>query len=659
MNLNCTLNDIYEFYQKYPEEITNIYVDTRFGYKRIEAVGITAYNSEVLEIITENNNVIMGSPEHLMLSNGMEWRHLKDLDIGDILYTKDGEIRIKKITTLEEKMDLMDIQVEDVHEFYANGLVSHNSTFIDAICLVLFNKSFRKLPKPLLINSKNKKQCLGEVNFEIGSKKYLVRRGIKPDIFEIWIDGEMVDQSARSLDYQEYLEQQILQINYKSFTQIVILGSRAYTPFMELKTGPRREVIEDLLDLTIFSKMNLVLKERLKLLTESVQKLDSKIDSLNSTKSIKERYIVQTEKQNESMEGAIRSNIDSTSKEIQQLEKNISTSKLELEKLVSQLVTDSKPIEKKLNKLIEIRGGITNNKTNHSKIVQFYGKYDACPTCNQEIDKEFKHSLIEDSSTKLASYEAGLVELNGKIDEHQRLLSTINTNVSTISTKQSTLRQLEYQLSTKIGQLKQYEKDLTNAQNRNIIDTNSEKREIEQLIKQIEEFELEKSGLDYSKKYLTMSGKLLKDDGIKTMIIAQYLPVINKLINYYLDIMGLFVSFTFDENFSETFKSRFRDNHVYNCFSEGEKMRINLAILFTFRKIASLKNTCNCNLLILDEILDSVLDSDGIEILTNILREFEDNNVFMISHKDEMHDKFGRTMKFYKKDDYSIMEEIL
>ena len=170
---------------------------------------------------------------------------------------------------------------------------------------------------------------------------------------------------------------------------------------------------------------------------------------------------------------------------------------------------------------------------------------------------------------------------------------------------------------------------------------------------------MEKSGLDYSKKYLTMSGKLLKDDGIKTMIIAQYLPVINKLINYYLDIMGLFVSFTFDENFSETFKSRFRDNHVYQNFSEGEKMRINLAILFTFRKIASLKNTCNCNLLILDEILDSVLDSDGIEILTNILREFEDNNVFMISHKDEMQDKFGRTMKFYKKDDYSIKEEIL
>jgi DNA repair exonuclease SbcCD ATPase subunit len=535
---------------------------------------------------------------------------------------------------------------------------SGKSSMIDAICFALFNKSFRNLSKPKIVNSKNKKQCLCEVNFEIGTKQYLVKRGIKPDIFEIWIDNEMVDQSAKKFDYQEYLEQQILQLNYKSFTQIVILGSRAYTPFMELKTGPRREVIEDLLDLTIFSKMNLVLKERIKSLTDSVQKLDTKIDSLYNTKSLKEKYVQQAEKQNQSIEESIISNIDTTNTKLSQVEQNLEKNKQEFERLLSELVTDSRPLEKKLNKFVEIRGGILSNKTNHTKIVQFYSKYDSCPTCNQEIDEEFKSGLILDSTSKLESYEAGLVDLNAKIDLHQKQVREINNNAAILTNLQSTIRNFEHHKETLLYQLKQYEKQLTDAQNRNTIDTNTEKNEIAQLLSQIEEYTAEKDSLEYSKKYLNMSGKLLKDDGIKTMIISQYLPVINKLINHYLTVMDFFVSFNFDENFDEIIKSRHRDNFSYANLSEGEKMRVNLSILFTFRKIASLKNTCNTNLLILDEIADSVLDSDGIEILTQILKEFEDNNVFMISHKDEMMDKFDRTLKFFKQNDYSIMEEI-
>lgn len=532
------------------------------------------------------------------------------------------------------------------------------STMIDALCLALFNKPFRKLPKPKLINSKNKKQCLVEVNFKIGTKEYLVKRGMKPDVFEIYIDGEMVDQSAKSLDYQEYLEQQILQLNYKSFTQIVVLGSKSYTPFMELKTAPRGEVVEDLLDLTIFSRMNIILKERIKNLSEHISGIENTIYNLENTKNTKIQYVNKIEQQNISVESSIKENIDKVTSQIKILEDNISIKNTELDELLSNLETDSTSISTKLNKFIEMRGGILNNKTNHTKIVQFYSSNDSCPTCKQVIDNEFKQSLVKESSSKIETFDSGLVQLNEKITEYQSMYNTIKQNVSKIESVRQCINQWTNEKRIFVNQLEQYNKELTNSQTRGTIDTQIEKNEIESIISEIDRHSKELSELIDKRQYLNLSGKMLKDDGIKTMIISQYLPIINKLINYYLGMMDFFVSFNFDENFDEIIKARHRDVFEYNNFSEGEKMRINLAILFTFRKIAELKNTCNTNLLIMDEILDGVLDSDGIEVLTSILKEFEGNNVFMISHKDEMMDKFKRTLKFVVHDDYSICEEI-
>jgi DNA repair exonuclease SbcCD ATPase subunit len=532
------------------------------------------------------------------------------------------------------------------------------STMIDALCLGLFNKPFRKLPKPKLVNSKNKKQCLVEINFEIGTKKYLVKRGMKPDIFEIYIDDILINQESKTLDYQDYLEQQILQLNYKSFTQIVVLGSKSYTPFMELKTGPRREVIEDLLDLTIFSKMNIILKERVKALTENISKIESSILTLENNKYTKTQYVTKIENQNLQAETSIVHNIESSNNKIKELEDNISVNNSKLDELISNLETDHTSVSTKLNKFIEMRGGILNNKTNHTKIVQFYSGNDSCPTCKQIIDKDFKESLVSESTQKIDTFETGLAQLNDKISEYQTLYNTIKLNAAKIENIRNIINQYTKEKTIYENQLAQYKKELTNLQTRGTIDTAIEKNEIETIVTDILSKQSELEILLEKRNYLNLSGKMLKDDGIKTMIISQYLPVLNKLINHYLGMMDFFISFNFDENFDEIIKARHRDIFEYNNFSEGEKMRINLAILFSFRKIAELKNTCNTNLLIMDEILDGVLDSDGIDVLTSILREFESNNVFMISHKEEMIDKFNRTLKFVVKDDYSLCEEI-
>lgn len=532
------------------------------------------------------------------------------------------------------------------------------STMIDALCLGLFNKPFRKLPKPKLVNSKNKKQCLVEINFEIGTKKYLVKRGMKPDIFEIYIDDNLINQESKTIDYQDYLEQQILQLNYKSFTQIVVLGSKSYTPFMELKTGPRREVIEDLLDLTIFSKMNIILKERVKALTENISKIESSILTLENNKYTKTQYVTKIENQNLQAETSIVHNIESSNNKIKDLEDNISVNNSKFDELISNLETDHTSVSTKLNKFIEMRGGILNNKTNHTKIVQFYSGNDSCPTCKQIIDKDFKESLVSESTQKIDTFETGLAQLNDKISEYQTLYNTIKLNASKIENIRNIINQYTKEKTIYENQLAQYKKELTNLQTRGTIDTAIEKNEIETIVADILSKQSELEILLEKRNYLNLSGKMLKDDGIKTMIITQYLPVLNKLINHYLGMMDFFISFNFDENFDEIIKARHRDIFEYNNFSEGEKMRINLAILFSFRKIAELKNTCNTNLLIMDEILDGVLDSDGIDVLTSILREFESNNVFMISHKEEMIDKFNRTLKFVVKDDYSLCEEI-
>lgn len=534
---------------------------------------------------------------------------------------------------------------------------SGKTTMIDAICFALFNKAFRNIPKPKIVNSKNKKDCLVILKFEIGPNTYIIKRGIKPDIFEIYINDAMVNQDAASRDYQKYLEDQILHLNYKAFTQIVILGSKLYTPFMELKSAPRREFIEDLLDLTIFSDMNLLLKERIKNITTNISNIENQIFNKENQLEMKEKYIKSIDDKNANLEDNLCNKIQGIEAMIDQINDTIHCTKQQLDPLMEKLL-DPTDVRNKLNKFIELRGKLNSNISNHSKIVKFYGSNDSCPTCNQNIDPDFKENVVSESTSKLEQFNQAVVDISEKISTQNGIIESITLVQQKVAQLQNDISNQQSKRDTYERQLTQTKKELTDLQTSGTIDTEVEKREVIILRNEIEELSNELIILNSRKSHYNSSAKLLKDDGIKTLIIAQYLPVINKLMNYYLEKLDFYGSFNFDDNFDEVIKSRHRDEFVYNSFSEGEKMRINLSILFTFRKIAELKNTCNTNLLVMDEITDGVLDEEGVQILTNILKEFDDNNVFVISHNTEMLDKFDRIFEFTKIQEYSIMREL-
>ena len=531
-----------------------------------------------------------------------------------------------------------------------NGSVK--STMLDALCFALFGKAFRTINKPQLVNSINTKDCVVEVEFDTGNKSYKVIRGIKPNVFEIYCDNELVNQEAASKDYQEYLEKFILKMNYKSFTQIVILGSASFTPFMQLSPADRRTIIEDLLDIQIFSTMNTLVKERMsnnKDLT-STKKYD--IDLAEQRYDIKKKHIDELKQNNEEKVKEYENEIQSHSDTVSALLANVSIFTTKTEEL--QLVVANKiETETKVKKITKLESQIESNLSKFRKDISFFQSHDDCPTCRQAIASSFKEEELASLDTKVFECEDGLKKLEDKLLEEQAKLNDITE-------KQALIQEYQVKIATNTTSIIETNKYISKLQ-KQIAElktttpaSEQEEQELKELKDSLTSMRHELKELIEQKSYYEVASALLKDTGIKTKIIRQYLPIINKLVNKYLASLDFFVNFNLDESFKETIKSRHRDEFSYHNFSEGEKQRIDMALMLTWRAVAKLKNSSNTNLLILDETFDSSLDANGTEELMKILHMLEGVNLFVISHKgDILQDKFMNVIRFEKEKNFS------
>jgi len=518
---------------------------------------------------------------------------------------------------------------------------SGKSTMLDALTFALFNKPFRSISKPQLINSINRKKLVVEINFSIGKRNYLIRRGEYPKVFEIEVNGVKLDKDANIRDFQNYLEENILKLNYKSFTQIVMLGSSSFTPFMQLHLGARREIIEDILDITIFTSMNKVLKDKITLLESQIRILEGDIDVAKQKAELQEQYI-------KTLEDDKKSKVESIATAIKEAEDAIETAQ-ELAKTTASEKTTMGDVHEKKRRLEEFKRKFTHQINTHRKDLEFFHDNDECPTCQQGIAHDHKEVMTARDKEKIDELQIALDELEEKYVEIEALVEKVleldqqimNHNNESI-TQQRILQRLQLELA--------------DTQNK-VGDITKERTKLKTLAKAAIGKQQDKIKLTETGHYYEVAQSLLKDSGIKTKIIKAYLPIINKLVNKYLAAMDFFVQFDLDETFKETIKSRFRDKFSYASFSEGEKQRIDLALVFTWRTIAKMKNSASTNILLLDEVFDSSLDTDGTQYVMQLLETIgNDTNVFVISHKgDQLFDKFRSVVKFEKKQNYSII----
>ena len=527
------------------------------------------------------------------------------------------------------------------------------STILDALCFGLFGKPFRKINKPQLLNSINQQAAVVEIEFLIGKKQYKVIRGIKPNVFEVYCNDIMVDQDAKAKDYQEHLEKFILKLNFKSFTQVVILGSASFVPFMQLSPGDRRAIIEDLLDIGIFSSMNGVVKEKMTEIkdtsTKTKYEMDLTSEKINFQKQSIEEHKTRNDEEIAKKKAEINSSIDQNfklQKDIELIQKHID--------VLQKKIDDKVSVEKKSKKLLQLESKIETNIKKNEKDIAFYEEHDNCPTCRQIIDGEFKSEQVNERKSKVITQREGLEEITAEITKANQRIDQINAIIKHISAHNNEIVRHTSTISAVhafVNKL-QREVEALSTHKDSLEEDNAKLRELREelgvLVKKQEELATEKQ-------YYEFAALLLKDTGIKTKIIRQYLPIMNKLINKYLSAMDFFVNFNINENFEETIKSRHRDEFGYANFSEGEKMRIDLALLFTWRQIAKLKNSTNTNLLILDEVFDSSLDGVGTEEFLKLIHEMgSDTNIFVISHKgDQLFDKFRSIIRFEKKNNFS------
>ena len=525
---------------------------------------------------------------------------------------------------------------------------SGKSTMLDALCFGLFNKAFRKINKNQLVNSTNEKECLVEVEFSIGNKEYKIIRGIKPNIFEIWINGELQNQAAASVDQQKHLEDIILKLNYKSFTQIVILGSASFVPFMQLSTANRREVVEDLLDIKIFSAMNSILKEKIRSSNEKIKEFDIFEKSIQEKILMQTEFIEELEKRGNDKITANQEKIVNLSNEVDVYIRQNSFLEEDVFKYIKEQEEVSGATDR-LKKLDNLKGKLSEKVSVITEEHKFFNENTVCPTCTQTIDETFRVNKIIDVQNKAKELQSGYQDLECTIkneEERERqfiilskeitkLNNEISQNNTRISFNQKQVQELEFEIQTITEQFK---------------NRNTEQQKLEKLEKQQVDNFKKKSKYKETINYFDFAQILMKDGGVKTKIIQKYLPLMNKQINKYLQIMDFYINFTLDEEFKENIKSPIHEDFTYESFSEGEKMRINLAILFTWREIARMKNSINTNLLILDEVFDSSLDNMGTEYFTKIIKYIiKDANVFVISHKtDELIDKFDKIIRFEK-----------
>ena len=525
------------------------------------------------------------------------------------------------------------------------------STILDALCFGLFNKPFRSISKSQLINSVNGGGTIVEVEFIVGGKEVRVVRGIKPNKFEVYVNDNMINQDANARDYQKHLEQQILGLNYRSFTQVVILGSSTFVPFMQLSTKARREVVEDILDIKVFSLMNFLLKNKNKELTEEIRNVEYQYDLTNEKITLQEKFIEDVINNKSTIIAENRQKIYDNNFTINARNDDI----LSHETIKQNLSFDAEEqtkIEQKIKKLTQTEAALKNRKSEHDRQIQFFQTNDECPTCEQPITESTKQTKIESSSTKIGEIENGIRDLQGMEREEKDRLDTILSDLEKIRSADVEIAKIRASITEMEKFNAKLQKDIETYESGSVSEEDKTKlAELKGTIKYIDE---QKSKLNEDRFYIDIAKNLLQDSGIKTKIVKQYLPIMNKLVNTYLSSMDFFVNFNIDENFQETIKSRFRDEFSYASFSEGEKMRIDLALLFTWRAVAKMKNSTNTNLLILDEIFDSSLDGTGTDDFLKILNTFHDQNVFVISHKQDMlFDKFRSIIQFKKEKNFS------
>ena len=525
------------------------------------------------------------------------------------------------------------------------------STILDALCFVLFNKPFRQISKSQLLNSINQREAVVEVEFTTQNKQIKIVRGIKPNLFEIYVDGNMINQNANAKDYQKHLEQQILKFNYRSFTQVVILGSSTFVPFMQLNSKNRREVVEDILDIKIFSLMNFVLKTKVREINTNMVDSNHAVELTNSKIEMQEQYIENVKNNRDTLMLEKSRNIDANIDEINLHLKGETELKEKNKTYLDAMVGEDKVTEKR-DKLKDVQFSLKDKHNRESTLITFFEENDECPTCEQHIDKNFKSEKIKQNEASVAKLEEGLnlmsdemKKVESKLKEFKDLATAIQKNELQIEKCRSSISQLE-KFNRKLDiEYKQLEVEEVNK---------DDLKKLDKLKEKLYSIDISLKKLKEDLFYYDVAKNLLQDSGIKTKIVKQYLPIMNKLVNTYLSSMDFFCNFNLDENFNETIKSRFRDEFSYANFSEGEKMRIDLALLFTWRAIAKMKNSTNTNLLILDEIFDSSLDSSGTDDFLKILNTFGNENVFVISHKqDILFDKFRHTIKFEKNRNFS------
>jgi len=529
------------------------------------------------------------------------------------------------------------------------------STMLDAIAFGLFGKPHRNINKPQLINTVNNKNCVVEVTFVIGKAQYKIIRGIKPNVFEIWKNGDMINQSSHSKEYQKILEQNILKLNHKSFHQIVVLGSSSFVPFMQLPAQHRRDVIEDLLDINVFSKMNSLLKEKTSVLKDKMKDLSFKLDVETNKIDTQKKYISDLKALNKTAKEQKDVQVDKLRKDLASLSK-------ENAEISAEVEDKQKPLEKELNTLhdrkqvfVQYNAQFRQQMSQVVKESKFYEENENCPTCSQEITESVRNDKLQSSKEKAKELKDAMDEASIKSGEIEDSITQVSDDLNAIRAKQSTVNSNNQSIARIQNEIEYLEKELNQTG-----DIETAKEELEAMQNTANEFNMSKFQLNEEYSYNNVMSEMLKDTGIKTKIIKQYIPVINKLVNQYLQILDFYVHFDLDESFTETIRSRHRDQFSYDSFSEGEKQRIDLALLFTWRMIAKMKNSISTNLLLLDETFDSSLDHDGVENLMKILHSLDENsNTFIISHKGDILDgKFKDKIEFVKEKNFSKIKDL-
>ena len=529
------------------------------------------------------------------------------------------------------------------------------STILDALCFGLFGKPFRNINKGQLVNSINGKGCVVEIEFSIGMKEYKIIRGIKPNVFEIWCDNEMMNQDAASRDYQKVLEQQILRLNYKTFTQVGILGSASFVPFMQLSSTQRRDVIEDILDIRIFSTMNTILKDKANETRDNIKRIEGEIATAK-TKVDGQTVLIKTltDAKSEAI-GSLLSKVQANNEEIQRSEGEVAQALAEITALQSQAANKSK-VDSDIEKAKGFRAKLVSIVEQHEHHAEFFNENSVCPSCSQGIPHTHKETVLDELNAKIDVENKRLSDMEGIYSKLTSELTAINEVLKEITDLNITVSTYNANIAmlNKMNKSLQLEVDTHKADTTNV---DEEKRKLKELAQEAMDKINTKTQLQEHRNIEEVAAILLKDTGIKTAIIREYLPAMNKLINKYLSAMDAYIHFELDESFNEIVKSRHRDDFTYASFSEGEKMRIDLSILFTWRQIAKMKNSVNTNLLLLDEIFDSSLDTAGTDYFLNLMNGFGENtNIFVISHKgDQLFDKFRSVIKFEKRNDFSVI----